>query len=54
LQALAEWEEKEAERREAFEAVGGGMEAAAATASAEDDEPRFVAYVPLPDVKQIE
>ena len=51
MQALAEWEEQEAERREAYAGVAGGMDSASAT---EADGPQFVAYVPLPDQKEIE
>ena len=51
MQALAEWEEQEAERREAYAGVAGGMDSASA---AEADGPQFVAYVPLPDQKEIE
>ncbi|CAL8463792.1 g3326 [Coccomyxa elongata] len=47
---MEEWAEKEAERQTALAGVAGGMEDANATA----DEPQFVAYVPLPDQKEIE
>jgi pre-mRNA-splicing factor ISY1 len=48
--ALAEWREKEAERAAAL-----GAAAASAMPSADEaDAPRFVAYVPLPDQKEIE
>ena len=50
VQLMEEWAEKEAERQTALEGVAGGMEDANATA----DEPQFVAYVPLPDQKEIE
>lgn len=52
-QAIAEWDEREAERQAAFAAVGGGMPDADA-AAAEQSAPQFVAYVPLPDQKEIE
>jgi pre-mRNA-splicing factor ISY1 len=54
-QAIEEWEEREAERQAAFAAVGGGMpEGGDAAAAAEQTAPQFVAYVPLPDQKEIE
>lgn len=65
--ALAEWREREAERQAALAAVRGGMAdgGAAAGAAAVDGggaaadaeaaaAPQFVAYVPLPDQKEIE
>ena len=51
LQALAEWEAQEAERQEAYAGVACGMESVSAT---DGDGPQFVAYVPLPDQKEIE
>ena len=61
--AIAEWEEKEAERQAAFAAVrggelgGGGGDGQAAdggAAAADGGASQFVAYVPLPDQKEIE
>lgn len=59
--AIAEWREREEERQAALAAVRGGMaDGGAAAAEAEageaDDQaaPQFVAYVPLPDQKEIE
>lgn len=59
--ALAEWREREDERQAALAAVRGGMadggaadgDTAAAAAEAAV-APQFVAYVPLPDQKEIE
>ena len=51
IQAMAEWEEKEAERQAVYASVKGGMEAVEAS---EAKVPQFVAYVPLPDQKEIE
>lgn len=48
-QALEEWKDKEAERQAAFASIRGGMEA-----EEEPQEAQFVAYVPLPDTKEIE
>lgn len=53
-QALAEWEAKEAERQAALAGVAGGMEEAGGAAGGDDGAPQFVAYVPLPDQKEIE
>ena len=50
LQALAEWQEKEEDRQAALAEVKGGMESTAA----EGNQQEFVAYVPLPDQKEIE
>ncbi|KAL4452496.1 hypothetical protein ABPG75_008158 [Micractinium tetrahymenae] len=61
--AIAEWEEKEAERQAAFAAIrggelgGGGGDGQAAdggVAAADGGASQFVAYVPLPDQKEIE
>lgn len=59
--AIAEWEEKEAERQAAFAAVrggelggGGGDGQAADGGAADGGASQFVAYVPLPDQKEIE
>ena len=49
---MEEWESKAAERDAALAAVAGGM--ADADAAATPSEPQFVAYVPLPDEKEIE
>ena len=49
-QAVLDWEEKEHERQQALSSVaarGGG-------AGGDGDEPRFIAYVPLPDLQAIE
>lgn len=48
---MTEWREQEAERQEAFAGVAGGMESVSA---ADGDAPQFVAYVALPDQKEIE
>lgn len=59
-QAIDEWEEKEAERQAAFADVRGGMpEGGAADAGGQGAREaatatQFVAYVPLPDQKEIE
>lgn len=54
-QAVEEWEEREAERQASLASVRGGMaDVGAAEAAAEDAGPGFVAYVPLPDQKEIE
>lgn len=60
--AIAEWEEKEAERQAAFAAARGGElggaggdgQAADDGAAADGGASQFVAYVPLPDQKEIE
>lgn len=60
--AIEEWREREAERQAALKAARGGLAdggAGAAAASAAGDAdvaaaPQFVAYVPLPDQKEIE
>ena len=58
--AFEEWQEREAERQAALGAVRGGMAdgGGAAAGGGGDDEaaaaPQFVAYVPLPDQKEIE
>lgn len=46
---MEEWDAKEAERQSALAGVAGGMVDTAAA-----DEPQYVAYVPLPDQKEIE
>lgn len=48
-QLLQEWEAKEKERQDAIASVSGGLPDAAAAA-----EPQYIAYVPLPDEKEIE
>ena len=56
-QAIEEWQEREAERQEAFAAVRGGMADGSGSAhdgGGDEDAPQFVAYVPLPDQKEIE
>lgn len=56
-QAIADWEEKETERQAAFAAVHGGMGEGGTAEQADADAaaaPQFVAYVPLPDQKEIE
>lgn len=45
---MAEWEATEAERRKAMEATSGSTPVQPSSA------PQFVAYVPLPDQKEIE
>ena len=50
MQALAEWQEKEQDRQAALADVMGGMESTATEAAQQE----FVAYVPLPDQKEIE
>ncbi len=51
MQVLADWEEKERERQEAY----AGIKTAAGHELHEDDDaPQFVAYVPLPDQAAIE
>ena len=45
-QAVAEWQATEAERRQA--------RASTSAAPVEQRQPQFVAYVPLPDQKEIE
>ena len=51
MQALSEWEAREKERQDAYAGVAGGIDASANPAA---DAPQFVAYVPLPDQKEIE
>mmetsp|Transcript_4675 Transcript_4675/g.8757 ORF Transcript_4675/g.8757 Transcript_4675/m.8757 type:complete len:274 (-) Transcript_4675:701-1522(-) len=46
--ALAEWDAKERERQAVLETVASGR------AGGDDDDPGFVAHVPLPDNKDIE
>ncbi|PNW77216.1 hypothetical protein CHLRE_10g427150v5 [Chlamydomonas reinhardtii] len=55
MQAVLDWEEKEAERQAAVKsgAVGGKGGAGGGTGGAEGEE-RFIAYVPLPDQQAIE
>jgi len=48
LQIMEEWQAKESERQAALSGVAGGMPAD------EPAEPQYVAYVPLPDQKEIE
>ena len=50
-QLLAEWQAAAGEREAALAGVAGGMEDAKTGAPA---EPQYVAYVPLPDEKEIE
>lgn len=50
MQALAEWVHKDADRQAALAEVKGGMDSTAVA----DDRQEFVAYVPLPDQKEIE
>ena len=52
VQLMEEWESKAAERDAALASVAGGM--ADADSVAASSEPQFVAYVPLPDEKEIE
>lgn len=49
---MEEWEAKEAERQAALASVRGGMEDSEAAGGG--GAPQFVAYVPLPDQKEIE
>ena len=51
LQALDEWKAREKERQDAYAGVMDGLDASADAAT---DAPQFVAYVPLPDQKEIE
>ncbi len=51
MQALDEWEAREKERQDAYAGVSGGLDASANSTA---DAPQFVAYVPLPDQKEIE
>ena len=48
LQIVEEWQAKESERQAALSSVAGG------TPADEPAEPQYVAYVPLPDQKEIE
>ena len=50
MQALTEWQDKEEDRQAALADVKGGMESTAVDSDRQD----FVAYVPLPDQKEIE
>jgi pre-mRNA-splicing factor ISY1 len=50
-QAILEWEQKEQERSAAAASVAGG---AVQVLTGDEDAPEFVAYVPLPDQKDIE
>lgn len=50
LQALEKWQAEENERQEALANVMGGTD----TADKAEAEQQFVAYVPLPDQKEIE
>ena len=47
-QIMGEWQAKDKERQDALSSVAGGMTAE------EPAEPQYVAYVPLPDQKEIE
>ena len=47
-QIMEEWQAKESERQAALSNVAGGVPAD------EPAEPQYVAYVPLPDQKEIE
>ncbi|DBA94789.1 hypothetical protein WJX77_004489 [Trebouxia sp. C0004] len=49
-QALSEWQDKEEDRQAALANVKGGMD----STTAENTQQEFVAYVPLPDQKEIE
>ncbi len=51
LQALDAWKAREKERQDAYAGVMDGLDASADGAA---DAPQFVAYVPLPDQKEIE
>ncbi len=48
---MAEWEAQERERNEALAGVAGGMPD---TEDGPEQAPQYVAYVPLPDQKEIE
>ena len=48
LQIMEEWQAKESERQAALSSVAGGVP------TDESAEPQYVAYVPLPDEKEIE
>ena len=50
-QALDEWKAREKERQDAYAGVVDGLDGLADAAA---DAPQFVAYVPLPDQKEIE
>jgi pre-mRNA-splicing factor ISY1 len=54
MQLMEEWESKAAERDAALAAVAGGMADADAAAGSSAGELQYVAYVPLPDEKEIE
>lgn len=51
-QAIASWEEQDRLRQSALDEVGA--RAAAQSSAADQDAPQFVAYVPLPDQREIE
>lgn len=51
LQAILEWEQKDQERQAAAASVQGG---AVQVLTGDEDAPEFVAYVPLPEQKDIE
>ena len=51
MQALEKWQAEESERQEALANVVGGTGDAD---KAEADQQQFIAYVPLPDQKEIE
>lgn len=50
VQALAEWVHKDKDRQAALADVKGGMD----STTVASDRQEFVAYVPLPDQKEIE
>lgn len=56
VKAMAEWQAKEAERFDALKNVKGGMAGVDEPGSTpmDEDAPQFIAYVPLPDAKDIE
>lgn len=52
MQAMEDWDAKEAERQAALASVRGGLEDA--SSAGDVSAMQFVAYVPLPDQKEIE
>ncbi len=50
MQALSEWQDKEEDRQAALANVKGGVD----STTADNTQQEFVAYVPLPDQKEIE